>query len=42
MTHVNENSKFAIQVSSIVTASGKTLEEITRPNNVDAQGGDFQ
>ncbi|KAK4723892.1 hypothetical protein R3W88_026671 [Solanum pinnatisectum] len=42
MTHVNENSKFAIHISSIVTISGETLKEITKPNNVDAQGGDFQ
>ncbi|KAK4723896.1 hypothetical protein R3W88_026675 [Solanum pinnatisectum] len=42
MTHVNENKKSAIQVSAIVTSSGKYLQEITRPDNVDAQGGGFQ
>ncbi|KAH0646386.1 hypothetical protein KY290_035054 [Solanum tuberosum] len=42
MTHLNENWKSAIQVSEIVTRSGKYLQEITRPDNVDAQGDDFQ
>ncbi|KAG5571111.1 hypothetical protein H5410_060877, partial [Solanum commersonii] len=38
MTHLNENQKDTIQVSAIVTRTGKSLQEITRLENVDAQG----
>ncbi|KAK4729775.1 hypothetical protein R3W88_022763 [Solanum pinnatisectum] len=34
---VNENPMNVIQVKSIVTRSGRTLQEIMRTNNVDAQ-----